>query len=130
MAKTKGFAAHLAYSVTKSSELCSSLLCDVRRAALALGSDRRSSELSGSTCRMASVEIAAEHERILREIESTDTNCIGPTLRWVTASPSAAGREPTPRCRYAGGSSASSKTLMYMLPLSDSYPANFSKHQS
>uniref|UniRef100_A0A3B3I1F4 Exocyst complex component n=1 Tax=Oryzias latipes TaxID=8090 RepID=A0A3B3I1F4_ORYLA len=83
MAKTKEIAAHLAYSVTKSSELCSSLLCDVRRAALALGSDRRSSELSGSTCRMASVEIAAEHERILREIESTDTNCIGPTLRSV-----------------------------------------------
>ena len=34
-----------------------------------------------ATCRMASVETAAEHERILREIESTDTNCIGPTLR-------------------------------------------------
>lgn len=51
--------------------------------ALALGSDRRSSELSRATCRMASVEAAAEHERILREIESTDTNCIGPTLRWV-----------------------------------------------
>uniref|UniRef100_H3CIW2 Exocyst complex component n=1 Tax=Tetraodon nigroviridis TaxID=99883 RepID=H3CIW2_TETNG len=33
--------------------------------------------------RMASVETAAEHERILREIESTDTNCIGPTLRFV-----------------------------------------------
>lgn len=33
--------------------------------------------------KMASVEIAAEHERILREIESTDTNCIGPTLRSV-----------------------------------------------
>ncbi|XP_077961539.1 exocyst complex component 6B isoform X1 [Gasterosteus aculeatus] len=32
---------------------------------------------------MASVETAAEHERILREIESTDTNCIGPTLRSV-----------------------------------------------
>ncbi|XP_015199336.1 exocyst complex component 6B isoform X1 [Lepisosteus oculatus] len=32
---------------------------------------------------MASLEIAAEHERILREIESTDTNCIGPTLRSV-----------------------------------------------
>ncbi|XP_073763244.1 exocyst complex component 6B isoform X3 [Danio rerio] len=32
---------------------------------------------------MASAEIAAEHERILREIESTDTNCIGPTLRSV-----------------------------------------------
>ncbi|KAM6959769.1 exocyst complex component 6B isoform 1-T1 [Tautogolabrus adspersus] len=30
-----------------------------------------------------SVETAAEHERILREIESTDTNCIGPTLRSV-----------------------------------------------
>ena len=36
---------------------------------------------------MASVETAAEHERILREIESTDTNCIGPTLRWVRPSP-------------------------------------------
>ncbi|KAL2079717.1 hypothetical protein ACEWY4_025461 [Coilia grayii] len=32
---------------------------------------------------MASVETAAEHDRILREIESTDTNCIGPTLRSV-----------------------------------------------
>uniref|UniRef100_A0A8C5CA72 Exocyst complex component n=1 Tax=Gadus morhua TaxID=8049 RepID=A0A8C5CA72_GADMO len=32
---------------------------------------------------MSSVETAAEHERILREIESTDTNCIGPTLRSV-----------------------------------------------
>ncbi|KAL0970635.1 hypothetical protein UPYG_G00244860 [Umbra pygmaea] len=32
---------------------------------------------------MASVEIAAEHERILREIESTDGSCIGPTLRSV-----------------------------------------------
>ncbi|XP_061619928.1 exocyst complex component 6B isoform X1 [Phyllopteryx taeniolatus] len=32
---------------------------------------------------MASVEAAAEHERILREIESTDSNCIGPTLRSV-----------------------------------------------
>ncbi|XP_026018571.1 exocyst complex component 6B isoform X2 [Astatotilapia calliptera] len=32
---------------------------------------------------MASLETAAEHERILREIESTDTNCIGPTLRSV-----------------------------------------------
>uniref|UniRef100_A0A674PCZ3 Exocyst complex component n=1 Tax=Takifugu rubripes TaxID=31033 RepID=A0A674PCZ3_TAKRU len=31
----------------------------------------------------APVETAAEHERILREIESTDTNCIGPTLRSV-----------------------------------------------
>uniref|UniRef100_A0A665VNZ7 Exocyst complex component n=1 Tax=Echeneis naucrates TaxID=173247 RepID=A0A665VNZ7_ECHNA len=30
-----------------------------------------------------SMETAAEHERILREIESTDTNCIGPTLRSV-----------------------------------------------
>ncbi|KAF7706364.1 hypothetical protein HF521_019618 [Silurus meridionalis] len=33
--------------------------------------------------KMASAETAAEHERILREIESTDTNCIGPTLRSV-----------------------------------------------
>ncbi|XP_041635316.1 exocyst complex component 6B isoform X5 [Cheilinus undulatus] len=46
-------------------------------------SDQLSSEPSGATCRMASVETAAEHERILREIESTDTNCIGPTLRSV-----------------------------------------------
>ncbi|KAI3376158.1 hypothetical protein L3Q82_016691, partial [Scortum barcoo] len=37
----------------------------------------------GATCGMASAEAAAEHERILREIESTDTNCIGPTLRSV-----------------------------------------------
>lgn len=39
------------------------------------------SDPSRATCMMASVETAAEHERILREIESTDTNCIGPTLR-------------------------------------------------
>lgn len=45
---------------------------------------QRSLEPSTATCRMASVETAAEHERILREIESTDTNCIGPTLRWVS----------------------------------------------
>uniref|UniRef100_A0A8C4X510 Exocyst complex component 6B n=1 Tax=Erpetoichthys calabaricus TaxID=27687 RepID=A0A8C4X510_ERPCA len=32
---------------------------------------------------MASLETAAEHERILRELESTDSNCIGPTLRSV-----------------------------------------------
>lgn len=43
-----------------------------------------SSDPPRATCRMASVETAAEHERILREIESTDTNCIGPTLRSVT----------------------------------------------
>ncbi|TMS02239.1 Exocyst complex component 6B, partial [Larimichthys crocea] len=48
-----------------------------------LGSAQLSSEPSRATCRMASVETAAEHERILREIESTDTNCIGPTLRSV-----------------------------------------------
>ncbi|TKS93020.1 Exocyst complex component 6B [Collichthys lucidus] len=48
-----------------------------------LSSAQLSSEPSRATCRMASVETAAEHERILREIESTDTNCIGPTLRSV-----------------------------------------------
>ncbi|XP_075711759.1 exocyst complex component 6B [Rhinoderma darwinii] len=32
---------------------------------------------------MAEQETAAEHERILREIESTETACIGPTLRSV-----------------------------------------------
>ncbi|XP_040191482.1 exocyst complex component 6B isoform X1 [Rana temporaria] len=32
---------------------------------------------------MAELETAAEHERILREIETTETNCIGPTLRSV-----------------------------------------------
>ncbi|XP_063013861.1 exocyst complex component 6B isoform X9 [Melospiza melodia melodia] len=32
---------------------------------------------------LESLETAAEHERILREIESTDTACIGPTLRSV-----------------------------------------------
>ncbi|XP_054656067.1 exocyst complex component 6B [Dunckerocampus dactyliophorus] len=42
-----------------------------------------SSGPSGTRCGMMSVETAAEHERILREIESTDTNCIGPTLRSV-----------------------------------------------
>lgn len=46
-----------------------------------LSSAQLSSDPSTATCRMASVETAAEHERILREIESTDTNCIGPTLR-------------------------------------------------
>ncbi|XP_035462106.2 exocyst complex component 6B isoform X3 [Scophthalmus maximus] len=45
-----------------------------------LGSSRLGSEPSTATC---SMETAAEHERILREIESTDTNCIGPTLRSV-----------------------------------------------
>ncbi|KAM8880712.1 exocyst complex component 6B isoform 1-T1 [Synchiropus picturatus] len=48
-----------------------------------LGSAQWDSEPHTTTCRMASVETAAEHERILREIESTDTNCIGPTLRSV-----------------------------------------------
>lgn len=28
-----------------------------------------------------SLETVTEHERILQEIESTDTACIGPTLR-------------------------------------------------
>ncbi|XP_062419533.1 exocyst complex component 6B [Pungitius pungitius] len=57
---------------------------------------------------MASVETAAEHERILREIESTDTNCIGPTLRSVYdgqehgplhGEPRRADQEPRPRDR-------------------------------
>ncbi|XP_035392571.1 exocyst complex component 6B isoform X4 [Electrophorus electricus] len=30
-----------------------------------------------------SADTAAEHQRILREVESTDTNCLGPTLRSV-----------------------------------------------
>uniref|UniRef100_A0A8C5JJM6 Exocyst complex component n=1 Tax=Junco hyemalis TaxID=40217 RepID=A0A8C5JJM6_JUNHY len=34
---------------------------------------------------LESLETAAEHERILREIESTDTACIGPTLRCGSA---------------------------------------------
>lgn len=39
-----------------------------------------------------SLETAAEHERILREIESTDTACIGPTLRyWGGAGSAGAG---------------------------------------
>jgi len=29
-----------------------------------------------------SLETITEHERILQEIESTDTACVGPTLRW------------------------------------------------
>lgn len=29
-----------------------------------------------------SLETVTEHERILQEIESTDTACVGPTLRW------------------------------------------------
>lgn len=28
------------------------------------------------------LECITEHERILQEIESTDTACVGPTLRW------------------------------------------------
>ncbi|PNI38758.1 EXOC6B isoform 9 [Pan troglodytes] len=35
----------------------------------------------GKMAEAESLETAAEHERILREIESTDTACIGPTLR-------------------------------------------------
>lgn len=35
----------------------------------------------GKMAELESLETAAEHERILREIESTDTACIGPTLR-------------------------------------------------
>ncbi|KAK2513008.1 hypothetical protein Q9966_016249 [Columba livia] len=34
----------------------------------------------GKMAELESLETAAEHERILREIESTDTACIGPTL--------------------------------------------------
>lgn len=60
-------------------------LTDSARLVRPLPSDRAVSDSnpqpSGATCMMASVETAAEHERILREIESTDTNCIGPTLR-------------------------------------------------
>ncbi|XP_021118132.1 exocyst complex component 6B isoform X3 [Heterocephalus glaber] len=37
----------------------------------------------GKMAEAESLESAAEHERILREIESTDTACIGPTLRSV-----------------------------------------------
>uniref|UniRef100_A0A663DJK3 Exocyst complex component n=1 Tax=Aquila chrysaetos chrysaetos TaxID=223781 RepID=A0A663DJK3_AQUCH len=37
----------------------------------------------GKMAELESLETAAEHERILREIESTDTACIGPTLRSV-----------------------------------------------
>nr|XP_023474672.1 exocyst complex component 6B isoform X5 [Equus caballus] len=37
----------------------------------------------GKMAEAESLETAAEHERILREIESTDTACIGPTLRSV-----------------------------------------------
>lgn len=36
----------------------------------------------GKMAEAESLETAAEHERILREIESTDTACIGPTLRY------------------------------------------------
>ena len=57
------------------------LLHDARSPAASRQSTQLRSEPSTATCRMASVETAAEHERILREIESTDTNCIGPTLR-------------------------------------------------
>lgn len=40
---------------------------------------------------LESLETAAEHERILREIESTDTACIGPTLRYGPGGAGAAG---------------------------------------
>lgn len=65
---------------TSSQPSCSSCMTHGAQSAR-LGSARISSDPSRATCRMASVETAAEHERILREIESTDTNCIGPTLR-------------------------------------------------
>lgn len=39
----------------------------------------------GKMAEAESLETAAEHERILREIESTDTACIGPTLRYPGA---------------------------------------------
>ena len=39
-----------------------------------------------------SLETAAEHERILREIESTDTACIGPTLRYPPGTGATDGR--------------------------------------
>ncbi|KAJ7422364.1 hypothetical protein BTVI_14385 [Pitangus sulphuratus] len=37
----------------------------------------------GKMAELESLETAAEHERILREIESTDTACIGPTLSFL-----------------------------------------------
>uniref|UniRef100_A0A8C5WI06 Exocyst complex component n=1 Tax=Leptobrachium leishanense TaxID=445787 RepID=A0A8C5WI06_9ANUR len=37
----------------------------------------------GQSADMAELETASEHERILREIETTETACIGPTLRSV-----------------------------------------------
>lgn len=51
---------------------------------------------------MASLEAAAEHERILREIESTDTNCIGPTLRWVNV-PTSPWKQLSPQRHTAEG---------------------------
>lgn len=51
-----------------------------------------------------SLETAAEHERILREIESTDTACIGPTLRYRggAGSPGAGGARRLVEGRVAG----------------------------
>uniref|UniRef100_A0A8B9QXL0 Exocyst complex component 6B n=1 Tax=Anas platyrhynchos TaxID=8839 RepID=A0A8B9QXL0_ANAPL len=46
-------------------------------------SSSSSSMERGKMAELESLETAAEHERILREIESTDTACIGPTLRSV-----------------------------------------------
>ncbi|XP_014344915.1 exocyst complex component 6B isoform X1 [Latimeria chalumnae] len=43
----------------------------------------RRREMSVKMVELENMEAAAEHERILREIESTDTACIGPTLRSV-----------------------------------------------
>lgn len=50
-----------------------------------------------------SLETAAEHERILREIESTDTACIGPTLRY----PGCGGHGPAGTGGTGGGQAPS-----------------------
>lgn len=52
---------------------------------------------------LESLETAAEHERILREIESTDTACIGPTLRCGDSGGTAGSRPCQRRLRGARG---------------------------
>lgn len=52
---------------------------------------------------LESLETAAEHERILREIESTDTACIGPTLRCGRGGAAAGGPGAAKPGRGRGG---------------------------
>lgn len=76
-----------------------------------------------------SLETAAEHERILREIESTDTACIGPTLRYPPGTGATDGRARAGQgpgsfgavC-LAGSSQGQRQPLPSGIPASDFHP--------